>query len=316
MIGSETIPMTIAKGPNAAEEAAEWLARMTSGSLSDTQLEAFGRWVEVPANAEAYNEAEALWLDLERAMAHGDNVVELRPRKRRLHFGRQHAAMAASLALAFLGAHQYLSVWQYDHATQGSQIASVALSDGSHVELNTHSAIDYEFRDGVRHVVLAKGEAFFDVKHDAAQPFVIDAGGASVRVLGTAFSVRRDRQGGEVIVQRGKVRVTTSSGEVDLPPNQMVSYQDRGVLRPAKADAAKALSWSRGVLVMEDKPLGDVLAELDRYYPGMIILSDKKAANSRIDAVIKLNEIDGWLAALRQSHGLKVRFLPGLTLVG
>lgn len=317
MSGNDSVSMTISKGPRSAEEAAEWLARMTSGHMDDAQMLGFARWIEDPANADAYNHAEMLWLALDDALERGDNVVELRPRARRFQWlDRRFAAMAASLAIALGGAYQYVAVWQYDHATQGAETASVDLADGSRVELNTDSALDYEFKDGVRHVTLAKGEAFFDVKRDPAHPFVVDAGGAEVRVLGTAFSVRRGEDGGAVVVQRGKVRVTTANGRVDLTPDRQVSYRAGTMGAVRAADAGKALAWSRGVLIIEDEPLGNVLAQLDRYYPGIIRLSDAKVGKARVNAVIEIDRIDDWLAALRKSHDVEVRFFPGLTVVG
>ncbi|SEH12747.1 FecR family protein [Sphingopyxis sp. YR583] len=314
MTESDQNRRAIAKGPDAAQEAADWLARMTSGDVSAADFAEFGRWIENPDHAEAYNEAERIWMALGSVIETPSNVVPLRPAKPSLGW-RRFAAMAASLAVAVAGAYQYQAVWQYDHATQGSAVASLVLADGSRVELNTNSAIDYEYRDGVRHVTLAKGEAFFDVKRDTAHPFAIDAGGAEVRVLGTAFSVRRDADGGAVVVQRGKVRVTTPHGRVDLTPDQAVRYDARRMSAIEPADASKALSWSRGLLVIEDKPLGEVVAELDRYYPGVIVLADDRAAKTRVGAVVEIARIDDWLAALENSHGVDVTVLPGVTYI-
>jgi len=81
------------------------------------------------------------------------------------------------------------------------------LPDGSVVELNEGAEVSHAFTDSVRRVTLVHGEAHFRVAKNPFRPFVVTAGGVSVRAVGTAFSVHLDSAGVEVLVSEGKVAV-------------------------------------------------------------------------------------------------------------
>ena len=69
------------------------------------------------------------------------------------------------------------------------------LPDGSFASLNTASRVSVRFTPERRAVRLEEGEAWYQVAHDRARPFVVEAGPVRVQAVGTAFSVRR-REGG------------------------------------------------------------------------------------------------------------------------
>lgn len=307
-------------GEDPEEAALHWLVRLTSGEASDAERQEFERWRADPDHAALYAEVERLWDGMGEVLDPPDNVVPLRPRPCRFavfgpNWGRQVAAIAASIAVLGFTGQQYASVWQYDHATQGSARGHAELADGSTVALNTGSAIDIAYQGNQRRVTLARGEAFFDVKRDAARPFVVAAGSGEVRVLGTAFSVRREGDGARVTVIRGKVRVSTGDTHVDLLPNQQVSFAGGREGQVARVDAGTLLAWSQGRLVFENKPLASVVAEIDRYYPGMIVLANAKAGRKRVDATVNLDRIDEWLAAMERSQKVTARRLPGVVIL-
>lgn len=292
---------------------------MTSGEATEAERRAFAAWQKVPEHAAAYDEINAIWDALGTALAAPAKVVTLPARKRwtdRLDFSRQQMmAAAASLAVMVLTGYQFQHVWQYDHVTQGTARETVTLADGTKVELNTGTAIDVDYESGLRRVRLLRGEAFFDVVHNPRRKFVVNAGSGDVTVLGTAFSVRRSSDGAEVIVQRGKVRVRSGSDVVDILPNQSVAYANGHEGPIANVDADTALAWSRGRLVFENKPLGEVIASIDRYYPGLLILTNRRAAARRVNAVVDLGRIDEWLDALEGSQGVAAHHLPGVTVL-
>lgn len=315
-MNGEDITPIIRRGHDRETEAATWHVRLTSGEASDAERGAFAAWAEDPENAAAFADFERLWEGIGPILAAPGNVVPLRRRFRMPQVSPRALAMAASLAIAVGLGFQYVTVWQFDHVTQGSARGTATLPDGSTVALNTGTALDIDYAGGMRRVRLARGEAFFDVKHDPAHPFVVGAGDGEVRVLGTAFSVRREGDGGVVMVKRGKVRVSTGGHWIDLLPGQRVRYAGGAEGPVAQVDVDAELAWSRGRLVFQDKPLGEAIAAIDRYYPGSIVLLDKAAASRRVNAVVDLNRIDDWLAALGRSQGVTVRRFPGFTLLG
>jgi transmembrane sensor len=80
-------------------------------------------------------------------------------------------------------------------------------------------------------------------------------------------------------------------------------------------NAELALSWSTGKLVLQDRSLGEVIREIDRYYPGTIILANSEAAKRRVNAVVDLDHIDDWVAALTRSQGVKARYFAGVVFL-
>src|SRR3546814_13704016 len=70
----------------------------------------------------------------------------------------------------------------HDLVTAIGEQRSATLADGSTVILSSGTALDVRFANGVRRATLARGEAFFEIRHDAAHPFTVDAGDCAVRV--------------------------------------------------------------------------------------------------------------------------------------
>ncbi len=102
-----------------------------------------------------------------------------------------------------------LDNWRHDFVSPTGQQERFSLSDGTSIMLNSSAALDVRFTGEARRVVLARGEVFFDVTHNPDLPFIVQAGSGEVRVLGTAFSVRRDGDDLLVTVERGRVQVSS-----------------------------------------------------------------------------------------------------------
>jgi transmembrane sensor len=290
-----------------ASQATLWVVRLTSGETTAEELEAFRRWRdESPAHAAALAEARRLWLAL------GAASEAARPRRSAWSkIGRptRIGALAASIAACAVVAGHFIDVWRHDYVTGPGETRAVALSDGTHVLMSGRSALDVSFKDGVRRVTLVRGEAYFEVVHDAARPFAVVAGDGEVRDIGTAFSVRRQGEGAAVVVARGSVevnRASSGSAPAMLTQDQAVSYAGAGPAMVHAANAAQELSWVRGRLILENRSLSDSVGEINRYYGGHVVLLNGDVGARRINAVIDLNRIDDWLAALDKTHAAKV----------
>lgn len=193
-------------------------------------------------------------------------------------YGAERAPGAASLATR-------------SYATGVGERDSVHLPDGSFVLLGPLSRLEVEaaYRAGRRGVKL-QGEALFDVRHDGAQPFTVEAGSARIHDVGTRFSVRE--AGGEgvaVVVTAGAVllRSATSGAEDGV----LLRAGQRGTLRPAGraevaegADTAAALAWAQGRLVFQDASLDRVASELRRWYGLELRLADPRLAGRHVTA--------------------------------
>ena len=148
---------------------------------------------------------------------------------------------------------------------------SLVLPDGSHVILGagTELTIAAGYGQSTR-AVAVRGEAYFDVRHDAAVPFVVSANGTVIRDIGTAFVVRSDSAGGvRVAVTVGVVEMTprSASGVTVLNAGDVATVSPAGDIAAERgAGTADDLAWTRGKLVFRDTPLSEVRDDLRRWY--------------------------------------------------
>ncbi len=144
------------------------------------------------------------------------------------------------------------------------------LADGSKIYLNRDSKLSYpkEFGRNNRKVTL-RGEAFFDIAPDASRPFIIDAGKASVRVLGTSFNVMTDNGNNqvEVYVSSGKVLLSSTDGSrsVTLEPEYVGKVSEAGSSQALNTNV-NYLSWHTGLLVYDGERLEVVFEDLKRTF--------------------------------------------------
>jgi transmembrane sensor len=285
-------------------QATLWVVKLTSGEATAEERAAFQRWRDAsPEHAAALVDARRLWLALGPALQREETR-----RVRRLGSRTQLGAIAASLLAVALIGGQYVESQSHDYVTVAGERRSVVLSDGTQVLMNGRTALDVSFKGGARRVTLARGEAYFDVVHDPLRPFSVGAGAGQIRDIGTAFAVRRTGDGADVLVARGEVDVAPAlpGAPTTLTPNQALTYHNGHAGAVHTEDAAQALSWVHGRLILDNRSLADSVPEINRYYQGRLMLLDTRAGARRINAVIDLNRIDDWLDALDKTHAAKV----------
>jgi transmembrane sensor len=154
----------------------------------------------------------------------------------------------------------------------------VSLPDGSRIFLNRNSELRYHssFGDRGRNVTLT-GEAFFEIAPDVSKPFIIDAGNAKVRVVGTSFNIitMNSESAVEVFVKTGKVMISNNSGSASLA-------LEPGYIGTIKAETSTRkinnnpnyLSWNTGLLVYNGQKLNIVFSDLKRVYNMDIEVAD------------------------------------------
>ncbi|MCY1500152.1 Protein FecR [compost metagenome] len=306
----QTTPMT---DDDRFAQASAWHFRLQAEDASAEDRAAFAAWLAAnAANAQAWDEAQAL-LSALQAPARAVRMERV-PCRRALPW-----AAAALLVLALGLAWQ--SPWpdrlRADHYTAVGETRSVELADGSRIELDTDAALSVELAPHERRVRLLRGEAWFEVAHDPARPFVVDGGEARVRVLGTQFGVARRDGHTRVRLAQGRIRAGTGSDEsVVLLPGQEIDAES-GHLSAARAfDPKVAFAWRQRQLVFQQRPLGEVVAELDRYWPGRLLLSDAALERKVVSGVFDIDKPEAVLRALQLTFGLRVeRYTPYLTLL-
>lgn len=226
--------------------------------------------------------------------------------------------MAASVLLALgtaIGWQQWPGLMADYHTGVGQQ-RTLILADGSTVTLNSASAVSVAYSEHERKVILRGGEALFEPLADARRPFVVVAEDQRLQSAASAFSVRRDGSRLTVVVRDGQVQFTGDHPPLLLQADQRVDYQaGQPLYAQQKVDATSQTAWQRGKLIFNGRPLGEVIAELERYQHGRILVSDSQLAALAISGVFDLRDPQGSLHALEQRYPLKVTYLPFLAVL-
>lgn len=189
----------------------------------------------------------------------------------------------------------------------------VYLSDGSRVQLNTDTQLNFARRLHSREAQLVKGEALFAVTHQVNIPFEVASLSTRVRVLGTTFNVRQWEEGNVVTVLEGRVQVTPGKDADSLqitPGQQLRTRRGEFVGGVMDVDAAQALSWRDGRLVFSGETLAQAVAELQRYRSGPIRIHDSKVGALRISGSFSLSKPDELLHLLPELFALNLVFNP------
>jgi len=308
-----------------------------------------GQWRDTPFfDSDATPTRQAEFIDHpaprpSRPGARSARDTRLRPRVR-------HFALAASILLALgIGAYFLSGPQGNRYSTPIGGIASVPLSDGSHITLNTASEVRVELTPSERHIRLEEGEAFFDVAHDASRPFIVQVGKKRVIAVGTKFSVRREGDDVRVVVTEGKVRVETGSrgaegsnriatkrensaagaqataftgpvgpGEAFLTPGSIASVGDDGIVieqRPV-AEVQDDLNWRQGYLTFHDTSLADAVAEFNRYNTHQIVIEDPAVAAIRISGSFRALNYEAFVRVLDDGFAIHSRSSEDTTSLG
>lgn len=288
----------------AMQAAVDWLVRRDAGPLSAAEQTAFAAWLGDPEHGRAYGEAERLWSDLGRLPV--PVAVAVHAPRRPWRMAAIGGVAAAMCVLLSVGMDLPLRL-RADALSGIGEMKAVALPDGSTVTLNTDSAIAIDYSTNERRVRLLRGEAEFTVAKAGGRPFRVEAAGGTSTALGTVFLVRRHAEGATVTVIESRVAVAHErerEREIVLAANERVTYSD-GFGPVEQVDPHAAASWPRGKLIFADRPLGEVIDELNRYHVGQIRILDTSLRDRRVNGVFETRAPVAVIDALERSLGLR-----------
>lgn len=304
------------------DQAADWLMRLQASPDDRAVRAGLDAWLAASeAHRQAWQSIERVWRltgDLPVADASpAGNVVELpRVRRARRAFAVAVAALAACIALYFAPILKLRL--QADHMTSVAELRDVTLEDGSVVHLDAGSAIAVRYSPERREVALLAGRAFFEVSASKERPFVVSAEDVSVTVTGTAFDVRSSNDDVTVAVQSGTVEVEDRgrlAGTLTRGESLSVNRSSRQVVRSEVAPQDIA-SWREWRLIVDGATLAEIVEELGRHHPGVIVLRDRSLADRRITGVFDLRRpVEALNAIARSQHGSITEITPYVLVV-
>ncbi|MBK1439538.1 DUF4974 domain-containing protein [Parapedobacter sp. ISTM3] len=276
----------------------ELLDKYYLGQCSPQEKEAIEQWL-------SEDEETATALPPHGAMQHLENRgwasfetrhPEVRGQAQRPTWSiRRTVAIAATLLLAgilFLYLQPRLrqkadTLKYYAYSVPGGKKATVTLSDGTRIHLNSGSTVRYpeRFGDSVR-LITFSGEAFFEVARDAAKPFVIETGRSITRVLGTAFNLREYDNDSvtTVVVTEGRVNFSSKHErhlQLTLTANQLGRLDRTSTLQQQPVSTDTHTAWKDNRLIFDDQSLDEIAHTLERWYGVQISVASPALGRQR-----------------------------------
>jgi len=309
------------------EDAAQWTWRM-DGEVTPADQQAFDAWLrQDPRHRRAFEELSRVWGALDGlAEAKRDEkiatfterlAVSSRGAGRRGWLIAAAAAIVVTVAAGFLLRSQRSEVQTL--ATAVGQQRNVTLADGSIVTLNTNSIVETALSRRFRQIYLRKGEAHFQVAHDSSRPFLVHAGDAVVRAVGTEFEVQLlADQHVDVTVNEGRVEVQAAEAGAQAkegpPPapralhaGQRLATTDYSVRQVSPEQLSTRLAWREGAIVFDGQSLAEAIAEIERYTDARIVISDSSTAALRVGGRFRTGDVQGFFAGLQSALPVSIR---------
>jgi transmembrane sensor len=336
--------MTANEETRRLEQAAAWRLRL-AGLRSETCPE-LKEWLAADArNCAAWCKVQTPWeilgdhatspeiIHLRRAaLAHANGAgAGFRSR-----IGSNRLPALAASAAAVLVAIGAVLLWQsYHHfdvyRTQAGERRTETLSDGSEITLDSNSEVRVRYSKHSRELVLASGQALFNVAHDVLRPFSVAADRHEIVATGTSFNV--DLLGPQLLVTllEGHVIVVPHDGDrdwsggsgdvpsgngvlpgpdppaarIEMDAGEQLTVSSRDAPRITRVNVDHAVAWEKGSLVFKDEPLASVVRRVGRYSEHRIVIADESTANLRVSGVFREGDVEGFVSTV-------VNYLPVL----
>lgn len=299
--------------PAILKEAAGWLVRVQSETLSAADSAALDRWRARSADHEAaWQRAETMLRSFGQVPPHiGGQTLRQAQRAGRRQAVRALAGLLVLGPAAWMGARELpWREWRADLRTATGEQRRIALADGTQLVLNTASAVDVDYTPAQRVLWLRAGEILLTTGQDPApvrRPFLVQTTQGVLRALGTRFMVRDEGARVRVAVYEGAVEVRPAregANPLVLAAGEQTVFSAGGAAAPVSADPLAA-SWADGMLAARNWRLADLVAELGRYRHG-VLRCDPAVAGLRVSGAFPLNDIDASLRLLEKTLPVRV----------
>lgn len=222
-------------------------------------------------------------------------------------------AAAAAIALVCVGVARLGAVRNFfnseHYSTAVGEQRSVALTDGSQIELNVRSSLSAQLTETARDIRLEGGEALFQVAKDPTRPFRVHTPQATIEATGTRFNVHVKSGITVVALLEGRIEVRQPGEAVAIPlnPGQEITLAAHTTARPAPrpADLKTVTAWTERRLVFEDTPIAEVIEEFNRYSRQPLEI-DPRLRDVRITISFDSGSTQTFAESLAAAGGLRV----------
>jgi transmembrane sensor len=323
-------------------EASEWFIDFRAGDVDGEARLRFIEWLRrSPEHIQAYLEVSGVWselpssdpegrFDIASLIARARNEPDIIPlsqliprlppappaaEPRALRELLRRPVQAAA-ALALLASITALFLWigsdtARSYSTGIGEQRTIQLADGSTVELNARSRVEVRLTEHRRDVALIEGQALFRVAKDKQRPFVVRAGDAQVRAVGTEFDVYKKQAETVVTVVEGRVETYSGADGADaaaimLSAGEQLTVLPHTVTKPTRADTAAATAWVQKRLIFEETPLNEVAEEFNRYNRRPLAIDGAELQTLKISGVYSSTDPASLINFLRSQNSINV----------
>jgi transmembrane sensor len=293
--------------------AAQWLERREREDWSAQDQIDLDSWQSAAlAHRVAFVRMHAAWSRTERLAAlRPESSEQISATKKRWRTAISIGILAVALTTGFMAYEIFPGARDSLYSTSVGGRKTVVLADGSQIELNTDTALRTRMDGRKRQVWLDKGEAYFQIKHDASRSFVVIASGHRITDLGTKFLVRRNGGALEIALTEGRLRFESADASVQphsallIPGDTVVATSDSiSVVKKSAQDLTGELGWRQGQLIFRYTTLADVAAEFNRYNRKKLVIADESAARLTIVGTFPTNGLEAFTRVVKAVFGL------------
>ena len=313
------------------QQAIDWLVLLRSDDIGEEEVFAFADWLaQGHAHSEAFSQVEKLFDEMTIAVKFekfeenkSNSLVKQntpalnQTRKTWLSYSFAMAVVCLLIVIPVIDRQlNWLNSFLYDYHTDIGGLREVKLEDGSQLLLNTNSAVSVNFSEKYRQIILHYGQVRFTVAKDINRPFQVMSDGLSVKALGTVFEVYKNNSDVSVVVQEHAVLAEFKSKttiddalkitSIEIHQGEQFDYYHKGGIKaPKLVDIKNASAWQQRLLMVNDRPLGELLNEISRYRVGQVFVLDNQLKNLHVTGVFSLEKPDEVIVAVGDALNLK-----------
>jgi transmembrane sensor len=307
------MPNNIRPSRDDLRAAAQWDARLRECPAGDPEWANWQCWHDAaPAHQAAWAALQALQIDLAQARDHRQiassslQMASQNPERRR-------ALRAIALGIAggaiIYPAYQWMpwQVYASDYRTASGESQHFKLADGSEIWLAADSALDVDFTAERRNLRLVRGQMVIETGADP-RPMQLHSAHATITPLGTRFAMSHRKDTLTVAVFDQQVRVAHHSGaQQTLAAGQALHISPQGLSPMMASQESEFAAWRDGLLVLQQTPLAEVIAQLAPWRSGLL-QCDASVAALPVSGVLSLRDTDAALAQLARSLPIRVSY--------
>lgn len=300
------------------KEALAWIVRLTSGEATTDDRDALMRWrARSLDNEHAFREATRLWKDLGPALApYTEMPHSVLSRRSFLVGGATAVASMAGLTfgLSQLGVLPTIEAMLSDYATAVGEQKTIQLPDGSMATLDGGTTLTVEFSDATRKVGLATGAAVFNIV-EQRRPFIVMAKAGKSTAQRASVSVKHGVEDVSVDCLEGEIDVECL-GTAALRAKEGITYSATGLGEKIDTDTEDAAAWRNGLLIFRDRPLADVISDVNRHRRGKVVIARSSLRSRRVSGVFHLDRPEEILAHLESTlHVRPINLVGGVVVL-